>query len=92
VVKIQIPIGGNMYTEMSVAIDYRGWVAPEEKVKRCSACMTVFGKEIRNGELLDTGLALCDVFTGQCRKCGYPLSWYVTDRLMRSIAERIKAR
>ena len=81
-----------METETIVAIDYQKWVQPEEKVKRCPACMTVFGKEIRNGELLDTGLALCDVFTGQCRNCGNPLSWYATDRLMRSLAERIRAR
>ena len=81
-----------METETTVAIDYRGWVKPDQKVRRCPACMTVFGKEIRNGELLDTGLVLAEVFKGQCRKCGNPISWYATDRLMRSILEKIKAR
>ena len=74
--------------ESMVAIDYRRWVQPEEKVKICSACMTVFGKEIRNGELLDTGLALVEMFKGQCRQCGSLLFWYATDRLMRRIRAR----
>ena len=81
-----------METETIVAIDYRKWVQPEEKVQRCPDCMTVFGKEVRNGELLDTGLILVSVLRGQCRNCGKDLSWYTTDRLMRSIAERIRAR
>ena len=81
-----------METETTVAIDYRGWVKPDQKVRRCPACMTVFGKEIRNGELLDTGLILVSVLHGQCRNCGNDLSWYTTDRLMRSLVERIGAR
>lgn len=82
-----------METETTVAIDYRRWVKPDQKVKRCPACMTVFGKEIGNGEMLDTGLILVtDSIRGQCRKCGFPITWYATDRLMRSIVERIRAR
>ena len=81
-----------METETIVAIDYQKWVQPAEKVKRCPACMTVFGKEIRNGEMLDIGLIVVSVLHGQCRSCGHSITWYTTDRLMRSLAERIKAR
>ena len=82
-----------METETTVAIDYTRWAQQDGKVKKCPACLTMFGFEIRNGEILDTGLILVtDSIRGQCRKCGFPITWYATDRLMRSLAERIGAR
>lgn len=76
------PIGG----VMDVAIDYQKMVKADQKVRRCQACMTVFGVEYPDGSALDTGLVVATVIKGNCRKCGFPISWYATDRYI----ERIK--
>ncbi len=83
-----------METETIAAIDYRGWVIePDQKIKRCSACMTMYGAESEDGAILDTGFMLVDdSVRGRCRRCGHPIKWYATDRLMRSLVERIRAR
>ena len=39
-----------------------------------------------DGSFLDIGLVQVTVMKGNCRRCGYPVTWYATDRYI----ERIK--
>ena len=71
---------------MDIAIDYRTKVEADQKVRRCKSCMTTFGVEASDGSYLDIGVIQVTVLKGNCRHCGYPVTWYSTDRYI----ERIK--
>lgn len=71
---------------MEVTIDYLTKVQADQKVRRCQACMTTYGIELPDGSALDTGMVMVTVLVGNCRKCGFPVKWYSTDRYI----ERIK--
>ncbi len=68
-------------------INFQEMANPDQKVCRCKACMTTFGIELPDGSALDSGLVMVTVLKGNCRKCGYPVSWYSTDRYIERITK-----
>ena len=80
--------GGDL---METKVEYLIKPIVERKVHRCPQCFKEYGFESNDGRLI-VGELILTHFIGICAKCGNPLSWYATDRLMRSLAERIRAR
>ena len=62
------------------------------KDHQCPSCHVDLGREIRGGEYLLSGNLLIMKVWAICAKCGFPIDWNNSDRHIRHITERMKAR